>query len=79
MAQITKGVMDMNMYDETSPGTPQDDDDGEYFYSKEFVQKFKSLKSFEEAAKFIQDWIKVLKHNATEFANDLPGVLELAC
>jgi hypothetical protein len=25
----------------------------------------KTLKSFEEAAKFIQDWIKVLKHNAT--------------
>lgn len=38
MAQITKGVMDMNMYEEVSPGTtPQNDDDGEYFYSKEFV------------------------------------------
>lgn len=35
MAQITKGVMDMNMYEEVSPGT--NDDDGEYFYSKEFV------------------------------------------
>ena len=37
MAQITKGVMNMNMYEEVSPGTPQNEDDGEYFYSKEFV------------------------------------------
>jgi hypothetical protein len=37
MAQITKGVMNMNMYEEVSPGTAQNEDDGEYFYSKEFV------------------------------------------
>lgn len=37
MAQITKGVQDMHMYEEVSPGTPQNDDDAEYFFSKEFV------------------------------------------
>jgi len=30
----------------------------------------KTLKSFEEAAKFIQDWIKVQKHNATVSINE---------
>ena len=64
------------MYEEVSPGTPQNDDDAEYFFSKQFVQKCKhllkslhhllvtTLKTFEEAAKFIHDWIKVEKHNA---------------
>lgn len=37
MAQITKGVQDMHMYEEVSPSTPQTDDDAEYFYSKQFV------------------------------------------
>jgi hypothetical protein len=37
------------------------------------------MRGFKEAAEFIGQWIKVQKHMATDFANDLPAVLERAC
>jgi deoxyribodipyrimidine photolyase len=46
------------------------------FYNKEFVNQFFQFKSYEEAGKFIVQWIKELKHNPTEFAQDFPALIE---
>ena len=55
-----------------------DDDDAEFFFNKEFVDRIEQTKTFEEAAASIQEWVKVLKHNVTEFSMDFPAVLERA-
>lgn len=42
----------------------------------EFVKSFDSFGSFNKAAGYVEDWIRTKKHNATDFTNDLPAVLE---
>ena len=37
------------------------------------------FQSFEEASNFIAVWFKELKHNPTEFTQDLPALLDGAC
>ncbi len=51
-------------------------DDDQAFYNKEFVNQFFQFKSYAEAGKFIVQWIKDLKHNPTEFAQDFPALIE---
>jgi hypothetical protein len=56
------------------------DSDGEdqnqgAFHNVQFVGKFFEFISFEQAADFIYDWIKVKKHNATEFTQDYPALI----
>lgn len=41
-----------------------------------FVSQFDKFTSFEQAAAFIEDWIRVKKHNSTDFTSDFPAVLE---
>ena len=42
----------------------------------EFVKAFDQFGSFNKAAGYIEDWIRTKKHNATDFANDLPAIIE---
>jgi hypothetical protein len=42
----------------------------------EFVKAFDQFGSFHKAAGYVEDWIRTKKHNATDFATDLPAVLE---
>jgi hypothetical protein len=42
----------------------------------EFVKAFDSFGTFNKAAGYIEDWIRTKKHNATDFTNDYPAVLQ---
>lgn len=42
----------------------------------EFVKQFDKFGSFHRAAGFIEDWIRTKRHNATDYANDFPAVVE---
>jgi len=42
----------------------------------QFVEPFDNFCSFAKAAGYIEDWIRTKKHNATDFTNDLPAILE---
>ena len=42
----------------------------------EFVRQFDKFGKFHKAAGFIEDWIRTKKHNATDFTNDFPAVLD---
>jgi hypothetical protein len=42
----------------------------------EFVKQFDKFASFHKAAGYIEDWIRTKRHNATDFTNDYPAVLE---
>lgn len=42
----------------------------------EFVKQFDKFGSFHRAAGFIEDWIRTKRHNATDYANDFPAVIE---
>ena len=44
----------------------------------EFVHAFDSINSFWEAAGFIGEWIRKLKHSPGEIARDLPTLMENA-
>lgn len=55
----------------------QNDDEEEVAEpNMEFVKAFDSFGSFNKAAGFIEDWIRTKRHNATDFTNDLPAVIE---
>jgi hypothetical protein len=55
----------------------QNDDEEEVVEpNMEFVKAFDSFGSFNKAAGFIEDWIRTKRHNATDFTNDFPAVLE---
>lgn len=45
----------------------------------EFVKQFDHFGSFARAAGYIEDWIRTKKHNATDFTNDLPAVINRGC
>jgi hypothetical protein len=47
-------------------------------YSKEFVQEFERITSFQKAAEFIEIWTKVKKNKTSELTSDLPKLVEHA-
>lgn len=42
----------------------------------EFVRQFDKFSSFHRAAGFIEDWIRTKRHNATDYTNDFPAVID---
>ena len=42
----------------------------------EFVRQFDKFSSFNRAAGFIEDWIRTKRHNATDYTNDFPALIE---
>jgi hypothetical protein len=42
----------------------------------EFVRQFDKFSSYPRAAGFIEDWIRTKRHNATDYTNDFPAVVE---
>lgn len=47
-------------------------------FSKEFVEKFESITSFQKAAEFIEYWTKVKRNKTSELTSDLPKLVEHA-
>jgi hypothetical protein len=47
-------------------------------YSKEFVQEFERITSFQKAAEFIEYWTKVKRNKTSELTSDLPKLVEHA-
>ena len=43
--------------------------------NEEFLEAFDGFTSFSKAARFIEDWINIKKHNSTDFANDFPSII----
>ena len=54
----------------------EDEDQEELLHNKQFVNKFFSFSTFEEATEWIQKWYKEMKHNATEFTSDFPALID---
>ena len=77
-----------NLFGSDESGNDSVDSDGEVFYNKKFIKKCKQgfsinwcnlvfeLKNFEEATKWIVQWIDELKNNPTGFAQDYPSLIE---
>ena len=53
-----------------------DDDDENMLHSKDFVNRFFSFSSYQEATAWINKWFKEMKHNTTEFTTEFPALID---
>jgi hypothetical protein len=53
----------------------QDEEEQIIIANQEFVKAFDAFSTFKRAANYIEDWIRAKRHNATDFAADLPAIL----